>query len=322
MIKIGSLQLKSNLILAPMAGITDLPYRMLNREFGADLCFTEMINCRCLGGKNRKTRQMLMGAVTDRPLGIQILGSEEKYISRAMDVMRDYEFDILDFNAACPEKKVVNRGEGAGLLKNLEKLKRILELVVKNSWVPVTAKIRIGWDKDSTNSREIALICQDAGVKALFIHGRTRMQFLKGDVDYGQIRDMKKALSIPVIGSGDVLTEDSAQRMFQETGCDGILVARGSLGNPWIFRQLDSFLGQGIKLPRPSPREISLVMSRHLQSCVDFYGEKTGIVIFRKFFAWYTWGRRNTRNLRQKASTAKTLSEVLLLIKEFGGRGC
>ncbi len=319
MLKIGSLKLNSNLILAPMAGITDLPFRMLCRRFGCELSFVEMINCHSISYKGRVTRQMLFTLEKDRPLGVQILGCEEQYILKAMDVLRGYKFDILDFNAACPAKKVVRRGEGAGLLREPKKLKKILKLVVKNSWLPVTLKIRTGWDKDSVNAGDIALLAQDCGVNALFIHGRTKTQAYSGQVDYSIIREVKKNLDIPLIASGDILSAQLARKMFDETGCDGIAIARGALGNPWIFKEIKEFLKAGRIIPKPKIDEVAKVMLRHLDASIDFYGERNGIVIFRKFFGWYTKGFRKIRPLREKFSRVKTREEIAEIIQEMLG---
>ncbi len=319
MLKIGSLKLNSNLILAPMAGITDLPFRMLCRRFGCELSFVEMINCHSISYKGRVTRQMLFTLEKDRPLGVQILGCEEQYILKAMDVLRGYKFDILDFNAACPAKKVVRRGEGAGLLREPKKLKKILKLVVKNSWLPVTLKIRTGWDKDSVNAGDIALLAQDCGVNALFIHGRTKTQAYSGQVDYNIIREVKKNLDIPLIASGDILSAQLARKMFDETGCDGIAIARGALGNPWIFKEIKEFLKAGRIIPKPKIDEVAKVMLRHLDASIDFYGERNGIVIFRKFFGWYTKGFRKIRPFREKFSRVKTREEIAEIIQEMLG---
>lgn len=314
MLKIGTLKLKSNLILAPMAGISDLPFRMLNRRFGCELAFVEMINSRSISHRSKRTQKMLSSCKDDRPLGVQLLGCEEKFMRRAMDVINEYEFDIMDFNAACPARKVVRRGEGAGLLKDPRILSRILKIVVKKSKVPVTVKIRSGWDKDNINAAEVAKRCEDAGASALFIHGRTRAQGYSGTVDYGIIREVKKAVNIPVIASGDVLSPQLAKRMFDETGSDGIIIARGALGNPWIFREIKEHIKTGWIVKRPSPKEISRVMAEHLGMCVEFYGERNGVVIFRKFFSRYTRGLRKVRRLRELSSRAKKENEMLLVI--------
>lgn len=305
MLKIGDLKLKSRLILAPMAGISDLPFRMLCRKFGAELTFVEMINVRSIGHKSRRTRSMLSTSPKDKPLGLQLLGSEEPYIRKALQVLKEYKFDILDFNAACPAKKVVRRGEGASLMKDPKKLSKLLKLVVKSSKVPVTVKIRSGWDKDSVNAREVALYAQDAGVAGVFVHGRTKVQGYGGSVDYKSIREVKKALKIPVIASGDIFSAALIDKMLDETGADGVAVARGALGNPWIFEDR-----------KPDKKEVVTIMTEHLNSCVDFYGEKRGVIIWRKFFGWYTKGFRKVRPLREKSSRAKTRDEMLGIIRE------
>jgi tRNA-dihydrouridine synthase B len=316
MLKIGNLNLKSNLILAPMAGISDLPFRMLNRKFGSELAFVEMINCRSISHKSKRTESMLSSGPKERPLGVQILGCEDKFILKALDVLSNYKFDILDFNAACPAKKVVRRGEGASLLKEPKKLNKILKLIVKNSPIPVTAKIRIGWDKDSINSRETALYAQDAGIKALFVHGRTKVQGYSGSVNYQVIARVKKALDIPLIASGDILSAQLAKKMFDETGADGLAIARGSLGNPWIFKEIREYLKEGRIISRPSIDKVVKVMLEHLDASVAFYGERNGVVIFRKFFGWYTKGIRSIRPLREKSSRVHTRLEMAGIINQ------
>lgn len=320
MLKIANLSLKTDLILSPMAGVTDFPFRMLNRGFGCELAFVEMINCRSVSYKSKRTQQMLFSNKLDRPLGVQLLGCEDKFVRKAMGVINKYKFDILDFNASCPVRKVVARGEGAGLLKDPKKLNSILKLVVSEATVPVTAKIRLGWDKDSINAKEVALYCRDAGVSGLFIHGRTRAAGHSGAVDYGSIREVKKALDIPVIASGDIFSPQLAGKMFDETGCDGITIARGALGNPWIFSQISEFLKRGRITEKPQAAEVIKVMLEHLDMCVDFHGEKNGVVIFRKFFGWYTKGLRNIRPLRKSVSIAKTRRQMTEIIRGAKGR--
>ncbi|MFA4991427.1 MAG: tRNA dihydrouridine synthase DusB [Candidatus Omnitrophota bacterium] len=307
MLKIGDLTLRSNLILAPMAGISDLPFRLLNRGFGCELAFVEMINVRSLGHKNKKTRKMLTRDKKDRPLGVQILGCEPEYILKGMDALsKNYEYDILDFNAACPVKKVTRRGEGAALLKEPKKLHEILKLIVKNSQAPVTVKIRTGWDSGSVNAKETALASQDAGVSAIFVHGRDKAQGYSGDVDYVSIKKVKDSVGIPVIASGNIFTREAARETMDKTGCDAALVARGALGNPWIFKGVS-----------PSIEEIADVMERHFNSCVDFYDVKKAVKIFRKFFGWYAKGFSGVRQLRQKAYGARTKEDIMAAIKEF-----
>lgn len=315
MLDVGTLRLKSNLILAPMAGVTDLPFRMLNRRFGCELAFVEMVNSRSVSYKSKRTQKMLSSHKDERPLGVQLLGCEAEFVQKAMDVINEYEFDILDFNAACPAKKVVRRGEGSSLLQDPRKLSGILKILVKKAKVPVTVKIRSGWDKDSVNATEVAACCQDAGVSGVFIHGRTRAQGYSGTVDYRTIREVKKALKIPVIASGDILSPQLAKKMFDETGCDAVIIARGALGNPWIFREITEFIKSGKIMGRPAPHEVARVMIEHLGACVDFYGGRNGVVIFRKFFSRYTRGFRKVRRAREESSRVKTVSGMNEIIQ-------
>ena len=242
-------------------------------------------------------------------------GLEPKFILKGVEILNKRDVDVLDFNAACPAKKVVSRGEGSALLKDPKNLNRLLKVVVKNSKFPVTVKIRSGWDEACVNAREVALYAEDAGVKALFIHGRTRMQEYGGSVDYGIIKKVKDALKIPVIGSGDVFSWQSAKKMFDETGCDAVAVARGALGNPWIFNEITACLKSKTPPPRPGIEEIKKVMAGHLKASVAFHGERIGVVAFRKFFSWYTKGWQNCRPLRKKACDAKTEKDMLHIIK-------
>ncbi|MDD4980909.1 MAG: tRNA dihydrouridine synthase DusB [Candidatus Omnitrophica bacterium] len=319
MLKIGTLKLNSNLILAPMAGISDLPFRMLNRKFGCELAFVEMINSRSVSYKSKRTQKMLSSNKDDQPLGVQLLGCEIKFVQKAIDVLNKYKFDLLDFNAACPAKKVIRRGEGSGLLKNPKKLSEILKILVKKARVPVTVKIRSGWDKDCVNAKEVASYCQDAGVSALFIHGRTMTQGYSSVVDYCAIGEVKKTLKIPVIASGNILSPQLARKMFEETGCDAIIIARGALGNPWIFKEINEFLKNGKIIARPPVEKIVQVMLEHLVAVIDFYGERNGVVIFRKFFSWYTRGFRKIRPLRELISRTKTRQEMQEAIQKCVG---
>ncbi|MDD5044181.1 MAG: tRNA dihydrouridine synthase DusB [Candidatus Omnitrophica bacterium] len=316
MLKIGDLKLNYPFIIAPMAGITDLSFRLLNHEFGCELAFTEMINVRSLGYNSKKTFAMLSTHTLDKPLGVQILGCEPKFILRAMDILKKFKFDILDFNAACPQKKVVRRGEGASLLKEPKKLNKLLKLVVQNSNCPVTVKVRTGWNS-TANVKDIALWAEDAGINALFIHGRTQAQGYSGKADYQAIKIAKESLGIPVIASGDIFSASLAKKMFDETGCDGITLARGALGNPWLFREIAEFILNKKVIPRPCAEEISKIMLRHLDLLIDFHSEKVGVILFRKFFSWYTKGFKGVKPLRQESCLAKKKQEMVAIIQKF-----
>ncbi len=314
MFSIGHIKIALPLILSPMAGITDLPFRLLNRSFGCELAFTEMISASSVLHGSKNTFGMLSTAPEDRPLGIQILGRDSETIKRSLEMMSGYAFDVLDFNAACPVKKVVSKGEGAGLLREPARFQRILREMAQSSSVPVTAKIRTGWDEASVNAVEMALRAEETGVKGLFIHGRTRMQKYAGTVDYDIIREVKRALKIPVIASGDALTPDLVKKLFDETGCDGVAVARGSFGNPWIFRETTEYLKTGRMPPGPGAAEVADAMRRHLALNIAFYGEKTGVMRFRKFFAYYTKGMP-VKALNESALCSATSDEMSRLIE-------
>ena len=320
MLSIGNLRLNSPLILAPMSGISDLAYRLINRSFGCELAFTEMIGTDSLVYNSKNTLNMLSSRADDRPLGVQILGCDPDLIKRSLDILSAYPFALLDFNAACPVKKVVSRGKGAGLLKDPAKLQRLLQIIVKNKRMPVTVKIRAGWDETETNAPEIARRAQDAGVDALFIHGRTRKQRYSGQVDYDIIRRVKESVQIPVVASGDALSPQLIVNLFSETGCNGVAVARGALGNPWIFGESIEYMTKG-KIPvSPDVSDIAKTMKEHLLLNIELRGERNGVIRFRKFFAWYARGMA-VKDLKRRAFGACTRDEMLQFIGELGTRG-
>jgi nifR3 family TIM-barrel protein len=318
MLKIGPLEIPSRCLLAPLSGVSDLPFRMLNRSFGCEFAFLEMVSAMALNWKRKQGSRKFITCESDKPLGVQLLGSDLPSIQTAMGILLEkYKFDIIDLNAACPINKVARRGEGAGLLRNPQQLFEILKVMSAMSPVPVTVKIRTGWDAKSVNARDIALGAQDAGIKALFIHGRTRDQQYSGTVDYQTIREVKKALTIPVIASGDALSAQLVKKMFEETGCDGVAIARGALGNPWIFREIVPFLENNSIVPRPSSEEVTQVMIKHLDAVIEHYGWKIGILVFRKFFHWYAKNHKGIKKLRSKVCLATTREHVLELIYEL-----
>jgi nifR3 family TIM-barrel protein len=314
---IAGVPLSSPCLLAPLAGISDLPFRMLNRSLGCGFAFVEMISARALVYRNKSTKNMLSSLPGDRPLGMQLLGDDPEIMRRALDLLDICSYDLIDVNAACPVNKVTARGEGASLLKDPRKLGELLRAVVAHAGIPVTVKIRTGWDESSVNAREVALHARDAGIQCLFIHGRTRAQGYSGKVDYRVIAEVKAALDIPVIASGDGLSPQLIKKMLDETGCDGVAVARGSLGNPWIFRDTEEFLAHGTIPPRPGIHEIAATMARHMDLCADYYGDTVGPIQFRKFFGWYTKKTPGTRALKEKAFRAATRQQMLRIIEEL-----
>ena len=309
----SKLKLSVPVIMAPMAGITSLPFRLLNRKFGCECAFTEMIDARSLCHLNKKTEEALICDPSDRPLGVQLLGSESRYILKAMEKLECFNFDILDLNAACPKKKIIKKNKGASLLKDPKKLRNILKDMVKHTSKYVTVKIRLGWDKHS-DTKDIVRYIEDSGIHAIFIHGRTRTQDYRGKVNYEAIRKAKESISIPVIASGDIFSPELAMKMFSETGCDGIIVARGALGNPWIFNNIKSLLQNKKDLYKPGIKEIKATMKEHLKLYFKYYSEKRSIVKFRKFFSLYTYAFKNVRHLRFKTSSIHDKKQLLDLI--------
>ena len=309
---------KYPLILAPMAGVSSLPFRIISREFGAQYAFLEMIHARSLSYESKQTMELLRTNGIDHPLGLQLLSKEEDFIKSALKKLNEYKYkyDVLDFNAACPVRKISNRGEGAGLLQSPRKLKKLLKVIVKESPVPVSVKIRLGWD-NTDSACDIAMHAQDAGIDAIFVHGRTKVQGYRGEVDYGVIGRIKKKLKIPMIASGNILNAKRARQMFDETGCDGLLVARGALGNPWIFKEISTYLEKGILLKRPAINEIALAMQRHFDLSLECFGDKRGVIKFRKFYVWYTKGVTGIRPLREEVMRITTKEAMNKVIENF-----
>ncbi|GBE03098.1 tRNA-dihydrouridine synthase C [bacterium BMS3Abin09] len=299
-----------------MAGISDLPYRIINRSMGCGFAFTEMLSSTALSYRSKGTMEKLTRHEKDRPLAIQIVGANLDIIKQAMEVLSEYPHDTIDLNAACPVTKVAGTGKGAGLLKEPLKMKKLLKMIVKNTNVPVTVKIRSGWDEASVNAVDVALHAEDSGVSAVIIHGRTRVQRYKGTVDYNIIREVKEAISIPVIASGDALRPDLIKKLFDETGCNGVAIARGALGNPWIFHQTIEYLKNGTEPSPPDIQERIRVMTEHLALMVECNGGKLGVLQFRKFFGWYTKGLP-VKELKVRAFHACTHDEMQQMIDEL-----
>ena len=320
MLTIGNVIIPSQVLLAPMAGVTDLPYRMINRRFGCPFAFTEMVNARALAHGNRKTLTLLDTEERDTPLGVQLFGSDEKFLRKALEALAGHPATIVDFNSACPMKKIIGNREGAALMNDLPLLERLLRTLVEHAGRPVTVKLRAGWTAASRNAVEAARRAEQAGVRAIFIHGRTRDQFYAGTVDYGIIRDVKRSVSVPVIGSGDVFDASAAKRMLDETGCDGVLIARGSYGNPWIWREIERYFTDGTLPPPPSVDERIAVMREHLSQVVACFGREPGVFIFRKLFVWYTKGFSQVKDLRRRVFNLTDPGEIERTILEFSGR--
>ncbi len=314
-LKIGNVELDNNLILAPMAGVTNQPFRMICKEFGPGMVCTEMASSRAIFHDDKKTNRLLNTEGEKRPISFQIFGSEEETLGYASNYVSQMA-DIVDINMGCPAPKVVKNGDGSKLLLDLEQAEKIMKVVVKNSRVPVTLKYRKGWDKDNIVAVEVAKIAENSGISAITIHGRTRSEFYSGVADLEVIKQVKQAVKIPVIGNGDVVDEESALRMFEETGVDGIMIGRGSFGNPWIFKRISHFLQTGEKLPEPSKLEKLEVIKKHIALAVQEKGE-IAIKELRKHIAWYTKNLKNSSEFRCSINKIETEQELLEKIEEY-----
>jgi nifR3 family TIM-barrel protein len=297
---IGNVTLDNNIILGPMAGVSDLPFRLLCSEMGAGLVCMEMVSAKAIIYKNRNTNMLLEIHPEEKPVSLQLFGSEPAIMQEAVEMIKDRPYDILDVNMGCPVPKVVGNGEGSALMKKPELIEEIVAALVKVSDRPVTVKIRKGFNEDMVNAVECALAAQQGGAAAVAVHGRTREQYYYGQADWSIIRDVKEALKIPVIGNGDVVDGESAQRMFDETGCDGVMVARAAQGNPFLFREIKSFFETGKACERPSNQEIYDTVIRHADLQLQYKGEYIGIREMRKHVSWYTTGMTGSAKFRNE----------------------
>lgn len=308
--KIGNVNLANPYILAPMAGVTDLPFRLLCKEQGAGLLCMEMISAKALQYKNKNTKALLAIHPEEYPVSLQLFGSDPKIMSEMAKMIEELPFQILDINMGCPVPKVVRNGEGSALMKNPKLVYEIVSAVSEAIEKPVTVKIRKGFDDDNINAVEIAKIIEEAGGAAVAVHGRTREQYYSGKADWDIIRQVKEAVSIPVIGNGDVTSGEMALEMRRETGCDGVMIGRGAQGNPWIFHELQEYERTGIVPPRPTPEQIKETMLRHARLQIEFKGDFIGIREMRKHVAWYTKGMKGSAKLRDAINQVESYEEL------------
>ena len=312
--KIGNVQIDNPFVLAPMAGVTDLPFRTLCKEQGAGLICMEMISAKAISFHNKNTIALMEIDPCEHPVSMQLFGSEPDLMAEVAKSIEDRDFDILDINMGCPVPKVVNNGEGSALLKNPNLIEEIVRKVSSAISKPLTVKVRIGFENEPVDIVEIAKRIEDAGAAALAVHGRTRQQYYSGTADWDTIRRIKEAVSIPVIGNGDVDSPKKAEALVRETGCDGIMIGRAVRGNPWIFREMNHYFTTGELLPRPSWEEIREMILRHARMQIELKGEFTGIREMRKHIAWYTSGMRHSAGLRRDSNLVSSYEELEKLL--------
>ena len=313
---IGGVALDSPLILAPMAGVTDLPFRLLCKEQGCSLVYTEMVSAKAILYKNKNTRALLEVKEEEHPVAVQLFGSDPAVMAEIAAQVEEGPFEIIDVNKGCPVPKIVKNGEGSALMRNPKLAEKILTAMVKATKKPVTVKFRKGFENGDSAAAEFAKMAEASGVAAVAVHGRTREQYYSGKADWDIIRQVKDAVSVPVIGNGDIFEPEDAVRMMEETGCDGVMIARGAKGNPWIFGRTKGLMETGITPPKPSGGEIRDMILRHGRMLSECKGEKAGIREMRSHMAWYTSGLPNSASLRNDMNQAETYEDMEKLLKE------
>ncbi len=316
-LKIGNVTIHTPVALAPMAGVTDQPFRLLCKEQGCGLLYTEMVSAKAIYYDNKNTKPLMDIAYREHPIALQLFGSEPRLMGEMAKKIEELPFDILDINMGCPVPKVVNNGEGSALMKDLVLAGKIIEAVARSIQKPVTVKFRKGFDMTCVNAPELGHIAEESGAAAVAVHGRTRSQYYSGKADWDIIRQVKENVNIPVIGNGDIFQPEDAAAMMEETGCDGIMVGRGAQGNPWIFHRILHYINTGEILPRPEVHQVVEMILRHTKMQMEFKGEFHGIREMRKHIGWYTAGYPDSSRLRQKVNHVETFEELNQLLSEY-----
>ena len=314
--KIGNVEIKGMAALAPMAGVTDRAFRELCVAFGASYVVGEMVSAKGISFNSDRSKELMLLSENERPAAVQLFGSEPQTVAAAAVTAMEYKPDIIDINMGCPAPKISGNGAGSALMKNPDLCGEIVEAVCKAVDVPITVKIRKGWDDKSVNAVEVAKICEQAGASAITVHGRTREQFYSGKADLDIISEVKKAVNIPVIGNGDITNANDAAQMLEKTNCDMVMIGRGALGNPWIFREINAWLNDLRPMFPPSPAEKVTVILRHIQAMCDYKGEEIAMREARKHVGWYMKGFKNAAELRREAGYLKTYDELIELTKK------
>ncbi len=315
--KIGNLELENNVFLAPMAGVTDLPFRILCKEMGCGLVYSEMVSAKGILYDNKNTTELLEIDPKERPVAVQLFGSDPEILGAMAKKIEPYPIDIIDVNMGCPAPKIVKNGEGSCLMKTPELVGKIVKSLVESQSKPVTIKFRKGFDDDHINAVEIAKIAEANGASAVAVHGRTREQYYSGKADWDIIKQVKEAVNIPVIGNGDVFTPQDAKNLLEYTGCDALMVGRGAQGNPWIFQRILHYLQTGEILPEPTGEERVEKALRHAQMLIDYKGEYIGVREMRKHMAWYMKGLPGAAELRGKLNYAETMEQLEELLRGY-----